>query len=312
MRGAGRLYALHLALGAVGIGVVGAGTVAVISGARLSLPSSREISEACHNWISAGGPAALLGLGLTALAATAMVLGIRSGRRQIKATVGHLSSLPLGGRMEIDGTPVQIVERQDPQAFCAGFIRPEIYVSRGALDRLSEGELRAVIAHERHHRRWRDPLRQVIGRALADALFFLPILRRTSDRYGALGEVAADQAAIASVGDRGTLASALLKFDHRASPSGVISVAPERVDHLLGDPDASRWRLSRSALSRSAVALIALGALVLLIWHGVINPTLEVPLLLAAACTFLMVGIPVLLAAVAAVLSRRSLRARGA
>lgn len=312
MRGAGRLYALHLALGAVGIGLVAAGTVAVISGARLSVPSSREISEACHTWISAGGPAALLGLGLTALAVTAIVLGIRSGRRQIKATVGHLSSLPLGGRMEIDGTPVQIVERQDPQAFCAGFIRPEIYVSRGALDRLSEGELRAVIAHERHHRRWRDPLRQVIGRALADALFFLPVLGRTSDRHGALGELAADQAAIASVTDRRTLASAMIKFDRHAPAPGVVSIAPERVDHLLGDPDASRWHLPRSALSRSAGVLIALGALVLLVWHGVINPTLEIPLVLAAACMFLMVGVLVLLAAAAAVLSSKSLRARGA
>jgi hypothetical protein len=312
MRGAGRLYALHLVLGAVGIGLVAAGAIAVISGARLGVPSSSEISEACHSWISAGGPAALLGLGLTALAVTAAVLGIRSARRQIQATAAHLASLPLGTRMEIDGTPCRLLECQEPQAFCAGFVRPEIYVSRGALDRLGEGELRAVVAHERYHRRWRDPLRQVLGRALADALFFIPVLRRTSDRYGILGELAADEAAIASVRDRRALASALLKFDRRVPTPGVISVAPERVDHLVGDPDASRWQLPRSALFRSAVALFGLGALVLLVWHGIINPTLEIPLLLAAACMFLMVGVPVLLALGAAVLSTRSLRARRA
>jgi hypothetical protein len=312
MRGAGRLYALHLALGALGIGLVAAGAIAVVSGARLSVPASSEISEACHSWISAGGPAALLGLGLTALAATAAVLGVRSARRQFRATAAHLASLPLGTRMELDGTPYRILERQEPQAFCAGFVRPEIYVSRGALGQLSEAELRAVVAHERHHRRWRDPLRQVLGRALADALFFIPVLRRTSDRYGTLGELAADQAAIASVRDRGALASALLKFDRPVPAPGVISVAPERVDHLVGDPDASRWQLPRSAFLRSAVALFGLGALVLLVWHGVINPTLEIPLLLAAACMLLMVGVPVLLAIAAVLISTRNLRARGA
>jgi hypothetical protein len=214
--------------------------------------------------------------------------------------------------MEIDGTAYRILEHQDAQAFCAGFVRPEIYVSRGALQQLSESELRAVVAHEAHHRRWRDPLRQVLGRALAAALFFLPVLKRTSDRHGALGELAADKAAIASVRDRGALASALLKFDRPSPSPGVVSVGPERVDHLLGDPDASRWRLPPSALSRSAVALLGLGALVLLVWHGVINPTLEIPLLLAAACMFLMVGVPVLLALAAAVLSTRNLRARRA
>jgi hypothetical protein len=311
MRGAGRLYALQLGVGALGIGLVAGGAVAVMGGAQLGVPSSEEISAACHNWIGAGGPAALLGLAITALAATAVVLGARSARRQVQATAAHLSSLPLGPTIEIDGTSARVVEREAPQAFCAGLLRPHVYVSRGALEQLTDGELRAVIAHERHHSRWRDPLRRVLGRALGDALFFIPVLGRIADRHGTLEEIEADRAAIASVGDKRALASALLKFDQPETAAGVVAVAPERVDHLVGDPGATRWRLPSSAVVRSAAALVVLAALVLLVWHGIVNPTLEIPLLLAAACMFLMVGVPALAAVAAALISVRGFRARG-
>jgi hypothetical protein len=311
MRGAGRLYALQLAVGAVGIGLVAGGAAAVISGSQLAVPSSSEISEACHNWIDAGGPAALLGLALTALAATALVLGARSAWRQIQATAAYLAALPLGPTIEIDGTEVRIVEREASQAFCGGLLHPRIYVTRGALERLTDGELRAVIAHERHHAHGRDPLKQILGRALADALFFVPLLGPIAKRRGTLGEIEADRAAIASLGDRRALASALVKFD-QPETAGVAAVAPERVDELAGEPHATRWRLPTSAVARSALGLVVLGAVVLLVWHGIVTPALEIPLLLAAACMALMVGVPVLAAIVGAVLSARALRARRA
>src|SRR5439155_13985574 len=74
-------------------------------------------------------------------------------------------------------TPVRVVADPAPQAFCVGTIRPRIYVSVGALKRLSATELDAVLAHERHHQRRRDPLRLLVVEALAHGLFFLPALR---------------------------------------------------------------------------------------------------------------------------------------
>jgi beta-lactamase regulating signal transducer with metallopeptidase domain len=178
---------------------------------------------------------------------------------------------------------------------------------------LSKHEVAAVVAHEHHHLRRRDPLRLLIATALADALFFLPILRRMSERYRALGELAADEAAVKNLQGRAPLASALLKFSESTeSPAVVAGIDPDRVDHLMGDARASHWRLPRTVFGRSALTLAVMGGLVLLAWHGIVNPTLELPLLLAAACMVLMVGGPFVIASGALILSRRALRARRA
>jgi hypothetical protein len=314
VRGARQLFLLHLALGGIGAAVVGAGAVAVFSGTSVGLPSAGEISEACDGWLSAGGPAALLGFGIIALALTALGLGVRSARRQLRSSRTYLAALPIRDKeVVVEGVPCQVIGGKEPQAFCAGYIRPRIYLSEGALERLSEPEREAVVAHELHHLRRREPLRLLIGTALADSLFFLPILRRMSERYRALGELAADEAAVQTLHGRAPLASALLKFSEpEPSPTSVVGIDPERVDHLMGDTRASHWRLPRTLFGRSMLVLAAMSGLVLLVWHGIVDPTLEFPLLLAAACMALMIGGPVVLASGALVLSRRALRARRA
>jgi hypothetical protein len=305
---------LHLAVGGVGAVLVGGAAAAVLAGTSLGLPSAAEISEACDSWLNAGGPAALLGLGIIALAITVVGLGVRSARRQLRSSRNYLAALPVSDEeILVEGASCRIIEVEEPQAFCAGHLRPRIYLSEGALDHLSQAELAAVVAHERHHVRRRDPLRLLIATALADSIFFVPILRRMSERYRALGELAADEAAVKTLHGPAPLASALLKFSEpEPSPAAVVGIDPERVDHLMGDVRASRWRLPRSLLGRSALALAAMGGLVLLAWHGIVNPTLELPLVLAAACMFLMVGGPIALASGALVLSRRALHARRA
>src|SRR4051794_29773313 len=67
-----------------------------------------------------------------------------------------------------------------PQAFCAGYVRQRVYISTGALALLSEPELAAVRAHDRHHAASRDPLRLACARVCSHALFFLPALRRAA------------------------------------------------------------------------------------------------------------------------------------
>ncbi len=309
MRGAGRLYLLHVALAALGAALLAGTAALVIGGQSFALPSSKEVGDACHGWWSDGGPAALIGLSITALALSAIGLGLRSVYRQVRASRRYLAALPIGSTaLDVEGHKCQLIDSAEPQAFCAGYLRPWVYLSRGAQVQLEPAELRAVLAHESHHQRRRDPLRLLTARALADSLFFIPVLSRISERYSALGELAADEAAVKEVQGRGPLASALLKFSQSPAQAAVVSLAPERVDHLMGDPDVTRWKLPASPLARSALALVALGSVSLLVWHGILHPNLQLPLLMAAACAGLMFCGPAMLALGALLLSRHALR----
>lgn len=306
MRGAARLYALHVVLATLGLALLGGSAALILARQSFALPSSRAVSEACDRWLAAGGPASLLGLAVALLALTVLGLALASAYRQARASRRYLATLPIRSEaIEVDGVACRPIGSAEPQAFCAGYLRPQIYLSDGAREQLSRAELGAVLAHERHHLRRRDPLRLLAARTLADALFFLPILRQIGERYAALAELAADEAAVGATRGPAPLASALLKFSEpgpRAAP--VVAIAPERVDHLMGDPDAARWELPRSPLGRSALALAALAALSLLIWGGVLHPDLQAPLLAAAACASLLVCGPLALAIGALLASR--------
>lgn len=311
-RRASRLYRVHLALAGTSLLLLlGAGGFA-LAGVQLRIPSTGAIAEACDRWLQSGGPAALLTLGVAALAAVSLVLGLRSAVRQVTASRRYLAALPLAAeQVRIHGEPCWVIDSSSPTAFCAGNLRPRIYLSRGTLERLDAEELRAVVAHELHHARRRDPLRLLAARALAEALFFIPLLRRIAERYEAIGELAADEAAVRYLERRGPLASALLKLGE-AGPiaAPVVAIAPERVDHLLGDPDAGRWRLPPSLAGRSVLALVVLGILLALSWQ--VEPTPQLPVLLAAGCMAAMVGGPLALAGMALIVARRALRARSA
>lgn len=312
MRGAGRLYALHIALAMLAIGLLAASSGLIFARQSFAMPSSQEISDACHHWLAAGGPASLLGLAVTLLAVTTLGLAALSAYRQIRASRRYIDTLAVRPiPLAVEGVGCHLIASAEPQAFCAGFLRPRIYLSEGARDQLEADELRAVLAHEEHHRRRRDPLRLLAARIAGDAFFFVPILRRIAERYAALGELAADEAAVKALRGHGPLASALLKFSEPGlHPATVVSIAPERVDHLLGDPGAARWRLPRSPLGRSALAFGALAAISALLWNGVLHPDMQAPLLVALACTGMMVCGPIVLALGALLVSGRALALR--
>lgn len=309
-RDASRLYRVHLALAGAALALIlGAGALA-LTGLQLHLPSAGAIAAACDRWLNAGGPAALVTLAAAGLASVSLALGARSAARQARATRRYLAALPVSGEdVVVDGDRCRVIDSAAPTAFCIGYLRPRIYLSRGALELLDADELRAVAAHERHHARRRDPLRLLVARSLASALPFVPLLRRSSERYEAIGELAADEAAVHDLKRRGPLASALLKIGgDRPTGAPVVAIAPERVDHLIGDPQAGSWRLPRSLAGRSALALVALAGLLTLSWQA--EPAPQLPGLLAAGCMAAMVGGPVALAVGAVVLSRRALLAR--
>jgi Zn-dependent protease with chaperone function len=108
---------------------------------------------------------ALLGLAVTAMAVAGAARELAASRRLHRSL--------LGGRSWSLGD-VLVIEDEFPRAFCAGLLRPRVYVSSGAVALLDEHALRAVLLHERHHMRRHDPLRLAAGRAIARALFFAP------------------------------------------------------------------------------------------------------------------------------------------
>jgi Zn-dependent protease with chaperone function len=211
--------------------------------------------------------------------------------RVVRGQRAFLHRLPVLRETVVHGHAVRVVPGRDG-IFCAGLLRPAVYVAEGTLSTSQPAELRAILAHEEHHRARRDPLRLLCARVVGDALRPLPGLGSLAERQAALAELAADAASVAAIGDAQPLASALARFDASDEPG--VGVAPERVDQLTG--------LLRSATIPSALfvaAGFALAAIVAAVagmliaeWHP--DLALSVPLEIVA---LIVVCVPAAVAA---------------
>lgn len=162
---------------------------------------------------------------------------------------------------------LHLVEDEAAYTFTQGLLRPQVWLSTGLVALLDPSELRAVLFHERHHLRQRDPLRVLLSRSLAEALFFLPLARSLCDTYMTAKEVEADQASAAD----NVLASALLKLlrQRHTLPAnaslaaiGPLDVTRKRIDRLVHQAPAVSFsdmvRLRHVAASLAlALALLA-------------------------------------------------------
>ncbi|MGH2949992.1 MAG: M56 family metallopeptidase, partial [Solirubrobacteraceae bacterium] len=193
MASARRVWTLQLAVAAIGAMTTIAALTVAVTRIDLGVPSMQELAAACQRYALLdlrAGTVLVLGIGSIGLAALfltgrAVIRQLRAGRR-LERDLRVLGPLPGVVR-------AQVIDHEHPHAFCIGLLRPRIYVSRAALEILGADERAAVLAHEVHHARRRDPLRLLVARALADGLFFLPALRRLTERYAALAELAADE-----------------------------------------------------------------------------------------------------------------------
>jgi Zn-dependent protease with chaperone function len=304
-----RLYRLQLLLGSAGLSAcalvvaAGVGSVQVDSARTHGL----EVAGMRFTYPAVNVAAAIL-LALAALGAAVLVVTMRAGWRQVRAHQRLVRALPVAA--PLPGHPdVVVLDAAAPVAFCAGWLRPRVYVSTAALERLTDRELRAVLAHEQHHGALRDPLRLAVGRVLAQSLFFLPILGALHDRYADVAELTADAAALeASAGESAPLASAMLTF--AATPSGgVVGISSERVDSLLGRP--VRWALPWALL---VAALVTLAAVITLAWRASasasVHASLNLPLVSSKPCVLVLALVPVV-ACLAAALAHCPWRSTG-
>jgi len=309
MRSARGLYRLQAALALAGAAATALALVVALTRVSFQPPSVGEIARACQRvGLDDLSLVSLLVLSLSSLSVAVLALTLRSAVRQLRRRHRFVRGLRVVGRADIEGCPALVIDDERARAFCTGLWRPRVYLTRGTLDLLPADQLAAVVAHEAHHARRRDPLRLFVARALADGLFFLPALGRLTDRYAALAELAADEAAV-SRGGRRSLAAALLAFDE-APNAAVVGIAPERVDHLLGE--RPRWELPTALLLGAGLTVTGLVALVLQTAQATSHASVALPTLLAQACMVAMTVVPVLVGATALLVSRRTLRRRGA
>ena len=134
---------------------------------------------------------------------------------------------------------IHVVESEDLFAVTAGFFRPQIYLSAALFNRLSQPELKAVIAHEKYHQLNRHPFYLLLTHSLSRLLFFLPVVQSllayTILRY----ETLADNFAMSKTSKK-DLSSALykiiggnsLKFPETTS---TFSTTKDRVEILTGE-----------------------------------------------------------------------------
>ncbi len=188
---------------------------------------------------------------LIVVLATAVATVLRVGLIALKASRG-LARLP---RVAVPPNLVRAAQSAgidriacvgagSPVAFCAGLLRPTVFVSEGAVAALSEPELLAVLYHEADHARRHEPARRAARNAAAEVLVFLPIVRWWSERQIARSELSADVSAESIVG-RTALAGALLVMTAPPIPlAAFVGHAELRARRLLGigidEPEAPR------------------------------------------------------------------------
>ena len=169
------------------------------------------------------GTAGAAGAGLTALLIAATVLwswGAGRSLRRLAREVGEARRLARSSECvwvpSVEAEAARLGIPADRVRVCAqvkgpvtvGFLRPLILLPPEGVASLSTTELRAVLAHEDHHRRRRDPLRILLGRALQAILFFYPPIYLVLRGLAETNELLADRAALHHV-DRASYTSAL-------------------------------------------------------------------------------------------------------
>lgn len=278
---------------AFGLGVLGFGAAALVL-ARL-VESWHVTANASSHHVTLlgerlGYPAAnldaLIVLVLAVPSLIAIVLVLTRAAREVLAAATRRRLLEGCSAGSVSGA--RLIEDERPLAFCAGLLRPRVYVSTGAVALLDERALIAVLEHERHHARRRDPLRLAAGRVLAGSLFFVPGLRELARHQQTLAELGADEAAVAvAPGGRPALARAILGFADTPGGAGVETV---RIDRLLGEPIG--WSFP-AAVCAGAALVIAVVATVAILAGRLASgsATLAPPFLSAQPCVLTLAAI---------------------
>jgi BlaR1 peptidase M56 len=290
---AGRVWAAGLLLGALGLALAAFVVTRLVLSWRVTPhAASHHISLLGHRLsypVANFDALVILVLAIAGLAVGAIT--VRGALREVAAArsfqrrLAALEPRPLNGALVIDD--------ERPQAFCAGLLKPQVYVSSGAVASLDSSALSAVLAHECHHARRRDPLRLALGRVLARGLFFVPGLGELVRQQQDLAELGADETAISAGPEaRSALARAMLAFSESVPEANSVGIDPRRVDHLLGEPPT--WRFPVLLCLAAAAVIVLVGAITVLLGQVAAgSATLAPPFLSHQPCIVVLAMIPV-------------------
>ncbi|MGA5808347.1 M56 family metallopeptidase [Streptomyces cellulosae] len=154
--------------------------------------------------------------------------------------------------------PLLVLEEEYPDAWWMPGSPPQLIVTTGALQRLTDHQLDAVLTHERGHARARHDWLLHLSAALAAGFPRVPLFAHFCEQTHRLVELSADDTASRRCGHL-TTALALIELNqHRGvlSCSSSHRLLGERVDRLLEPPP----RLGRRhrALTTAAASLVPL------------------------------------------------------
>lgn len=172
----------------------------------------------------------------------------------------------------------RVVESDKPLAWCAGMWKPEIYISRGLLERLDASQLKMVWAHEHCHARHKDNVRKTILHWAT--LHWPPQLKRLIRRdFTNQIELSSDLAAVINQNDLSRFEQAIqLISTHCSREDGINEAHLKERAALLRHERDKLHRLSQSSLLKNW--LISMGVLsgwlvVILGVSQILHPLLE-------------------------------------
>lgn len=208
--------------------------------------------------------AVALGLGVVALA-PACVRGVgfvgAITRRARPAAVDAPGRLRRAVQTVGLGRRVVCLDDQLRYAYCAGLLVPRVYVSLGTVRALRGRELEAVLWHEGHHLRRRDPLRALVARAFACIFVVAPVISELAEHVEIASELEADRAVLRAQGTPRWIAGALLALGCTTPPAphtplSAWSLSSARVDQLAeAGVDVALPPISPPAVVRTAAVL---------------------------------------------------------
>jgi Zn-dependent protease with chaperone function len=217
------------------------------------------------------GGATVAGLGLT-LAGAVLARTAVTATTYLRATGRQASRHAQTARLVGNPDPALgavLVDHSQPAAYCVAGRHPTVVLTTGALAALDQGQLDAVLAHERAHLAGRHHRLLAMARIGRQVLPFLPLMQDADAQVARLVEMHADDAATRSRDPR-ALATALVALATAASPvpapaaptlAAAATDAVQRIHRLLGPVEPlgrARRQLLRATASALALTPVAL------------------------------------------------------
>ncbi|MBU0531633.1 MAG: M56 family metallopeptidase [Candidatus Uhrbacteria bacterium] len=209
------------------------------------------------------GLAALIGLFVSGSYRAAKTL-----HKGIKNTKKILTSLPY-----TDHTVV-IIETAEPTAFCVGFFKPKLVISKNLLAELDDVSKAAVVKHERYHLEHRHQLKNLLLDVVQSFLYWLPGFSSLIEIVKVNFELSADACATNGYNSTEGLTRAILSMTGSSDQAevsalaGLTSAINERIEHIIEGRD-ERKPLIRSTAGKLVFSM----AIIMTFMLSVPNPT---------------------------------------